>query len=498
MQMQFRKNQLDCLQQLKGELQTQEQTQELRLTDDMPDIGSILGAWGQVLVRGKEWNSGSMEASCGVMAWVLYQPEDDSGARMVEAWIPFQFKWDLPPTDRDGRICVSCLLRSVDARVTSARKLMLRATVSALGEAWTAGKREVCIPDELPEDIHLLKSTYPVMLPREAGEKAFALDEELTLPGSAPKMEKLLRFSLQPELIDQKVLSGKVAFRGAALLHILYKTDDGSLHSWDFELPFAQYSELEQDYEQEATANVDIAVTSLDLDADPEGRLHLQAGLTGQYLIADRTNLELVEDAYSTARNVTVHKEELSLPVILETQQQTIHGEQTVPVESSRVADVAFYPDAPRLNHTGDSVSAELNGQFQLLSYDTGGILHGSAPKWHGSWSVPADPDSKLRLTAIPSGTSQASAGNETTLKADMLLHILTTTARGIPMVTGVETGELLPMNAERPSLILRKAGKDTLWEIAKAAGSTEEAIRRANHLEDEPREDQMLLIPVL
>ncbi len=498
MQMQFRKKQLDCLQQLKEELQTQEQTQELRLTEEMPDIGSILGAWGQVLVRGKEWNRDSMEVSCGVMAWVLYQPEDDSEPNMVEAWIPFQFKWDLPPTDRDGRICVSCLLRGVDARVTSARKLMLRATVSALGEAWTAGQREACIPDELPEDIHLLKRTYPVLLPQEAGEKAFALDEELTLPGSAPKMVKLLRFSLQPELIDQKVLSGKVAFRGAALLHILYKTDDGSLHSWDFELPFAQYSELERDYEQEATANVDIAVTSLDLDADPEGRLHLQAGLTGQYLIADRADLELVEDAYSTARNVTVYKEELSLPVILESQLQTVHGEQTATLESSRVADVAFYPDYPRLSRTGDSVSGELNGQFQLLCYDTGGVLHGSAPKWHGSWSIPADPDSKLRLMITPSGMSQATAGNETSLKADMLLHILTTTARGIPMVTGIETGELQPLSTDRPSLILRKAGKDTLWEIAKAAGSTEDAIRRANHLEDDPREDQMLLIPVL
>ena len=48
-----------------------------------------------------------------------------------------------------------------------------------------------------------------------------------------------------------------------------------------------------------------------------------------------------------------------------------------------------------------------------------------------------------------------------------------------------------------RPSLILRRAGDQCLWDIAKAAGSTMEAIRKANGLSGEPAPEQMLLIPV-
>ena len=55
MQVQFHKKSLSCLQRLKAEVQTQEETQELRLTEDMPDIGCVLGAWGQTLVRSKEF-----------------------------------------------------------------------------------------------------------------------------------------------------------------------------------------------------------------------------------------------------------------------------------------------------------------------------------------------------------------------------------------------------------------------------------------------------------
>lgn len=498
MQMQFHKKPLKCLQRIKGEVQTQEQTQELRLTEDLPDIGSILGAWGQVLIRGKEWRSGRMDLSCGVMVWAMYQPEDGSGPQMVESWIPFQFQWDLPPTDRDGRICVSCLLRSVDARVTSARKLMLRSCVSVLGEAWIPGEGEAAAADTVPEDIRLLKKTYPVILPREAGEKAFSIDEELTFPASAPKMEKLLRYSLQPELIDKKVLSGKVVFRGMGLLHILYRGADGGLYTWDFELPFSQYSDLDQEYEPDACARICIGVTSLELDPDAEERLRLRAGLTGQYVISERTNLELVEDAYSTSRSVTVQREELTLPVILEEQTRTVHGEQTAAMECSRVIDMAFYPDQPRLDRTPDGINAELSGQFQMLYYDHSGTLCGAAPKWNAVHAIPAHPDVQVQAVATPSGVPQAAVGAEATLWGDLLVDIQTTASQGLPMVTGLEAGEVMKPDPGRPSLIIRRAGKDTLWEIAKESGSTEDAICKANHLTGDPKEDQLLLIPVL
>ena len=67
----------------------------------------------------------------------------------------------------------------------------------------------------------------------------------------------------------------------------------------------------------------------------------------------------------------------------------------------------------------------------------------------------------------------------------------------GIPMVTGLELGEFREPNPNRPSLILRRAGEDTLWEIAKSSGSTVADIQKANNLQTEPEADRMLLIPV-
>ena len=196
MELQFNKSLCSCLKTLIRQVQNQEQTQELRLQDGLPDVGTILGAWGQPILRSKEWHSGSMSISGGVMAWVLYKPEEDTNAQCVETWIPFQMKWELPDTDRDGVMHTQCLLRSIDARITSARKIMVRAGIGVLAQAFVQDEFEHYSPPELTEDVQLLWKTYPICIPKEAGEKAFSLEEELTLPPSCPKIQKIWRYAL--------------------------------------------------------------------------------------------------------------------------------------------------------------------------------------------------------------------------------------------------------------------------------------------------------------
>jgi len=96
MELQFDRKELNCLQLLTSRVQNQELTQEVRLPDGMPDIGRVLGAWAQVLVRSKEWRDDSIRISGGAMAWVLYSPEGEGAPCWVEAWLPFQMKWELP------------------------------------------------------------------------------------------------------------------------------------------------------------------------------------------------------------------------------------------------------------------------------------------------------------------------------------------------------------------------------------------------------------------
>lgn len=498
MQLQFDKASLPIMKPIKREIKNLEQTQELRINDGMPDIGRVLGTWGQVILRSKEWQNGSVGIAGGVQVSVLYVPEDGERVQKVESWIPFQMKWELPESNAEGVACVSCLLRGADARNTSSKKILVRINVGACGQMWEPTEMWQYTPADLPEDVCLLKQSRSVNIPREVGEKSFFLEEELILPETAPKMEKMLHYHLQPELIEQKIMSDKVVFRGVCILHMLYNGEDGRLHNWDFELPFSQYGELHGEYEQGATAKLMMAVTSLEAEPDLEGRLQLKAGLVGQYIVCQDAQIEYIEDAYSPRRKITPVMETIDLLSVQDVLRQTVPAKQTAQLQGMLI-DTMFYPDQPYAQQIGNDTVLQMPGQFQMLYADDEGQYHTTINRWDGQHAITKEDGQQVFADVHTTGKINCVTDNAgMTVEANILTDLMLCAQMEIPMLTGMDMAELTEPDPERPSLILRRAGKDSLWELAKANGSTVEAIMEANQLETLPQPDQMLLIPVV
>ena len=496
--MEFDRISVPYLQKLTDQLRTQEQTVEIHLPEGLPDIGRVLGAWGQVIVRSKEWGNGAMSLSCGVMAWVLYMPEGGDRVQSVEAWIPFTMKWDLPETRYDGKILTSCLLKSVDARSTSARKLMIRANIEAIGEAWQAADAQIPTPDAVPDDVALLKATYPMQLPKEAGEKMFLLEEQVELPHNCPKIEKIMYYAMQPQIMEKRVMAGKVVFRGIAQVHIMYLGADGRLSSWDCELPFSQYGDLEGEYDGEPEVSVRPCVTSLEVSLDENGEVQVKAGLLGQYLLWDRSFVTVGEDAYSPRRTLALQQEQMELPAVLDQVTQSVQVEKSVQVDAQQVVDVTFLPQFGVQRKSDMGISVALPSSLQMLYYDDEGSLQGMTTSCEGQWDLLAGDDSVVDLRVLPVGKAIAIAGaGNVLLRAETTVDAVTTVGQGMPVLSGLEIGDLQKCDPGRPSMILCKAGKRSLWEIAKQCGSTVEAIQRSNSLQGEPEDDRVLLIPI-
>ena len=496
MEMEFERKGIPWLKPLLREIQTQEQTRELRLSDGMPDIGQVLGAWGQVILRGKEWRSDAVHMNGGIMLWVLYAPEDGSAPRTMESWVPVQMKWNLPEDRREGDMRLTCLLRFADARTVSPRKIMVRCGLSALMEVYVQETAGLAVPGDQERDIQLLKSRYPLRLLTLAGEKTFTLEEDISIPGSAPMPKDLIAYTMTPQITECRVMGGKLVFRGTGQLHLVYGTDSGKVAGLDLEVPISQYAELEQDPGPDAQGDIRMAVTSLELEKDRENQFHLKCGLVGQYLVDRREVLEIPEDAYSLHRQVEPILGELEISSILEQKQTAVPVRQTLHKSAASIGDVTFLPDFPEI-HRGEEVTLDLPGRFQVLYYDENGTLQSTLARTEEHIALEADLDSRVEAVVLPGSPPSATPGSGMELRGESILQIQTSSRRGIPMVTGLRiTGEK-PVDQNRPSLILRRAGKGTLWDIAKSTGSTVAAIQAANGLDHEPEESRILLIPV-
>ena len=491
MELQFQKTQLPCLHTLLYNRETQEQTQEIRISDGMPDIGSILGTWGQVILRGKEWQSDTLTVSGGTMVWVQYIPEEGGAPQSVEAWIPFQMRWNIPPTQHDGVMLVQCMLKSVDARSTSARKLMLRSNISCLIHGMQRCQKELYRPGELPADVQLHKVSYPILLPSEAGEKAFSLEE--SFPLQSPMPTRIIANSLQPHITEKRIMGDKLVFRGIGHLHVLLETESGTQETMDLELPFSQYSELDQSYDEDATAILWPAVTSLETELTENG-LRVHTGMAVQYVIRHRPLIQLVDDAYSPKRQLEFQLGEVNLPGILESKVTALHCQTTANVDDFRAVDVQMLPQP--ITCQQDQLCLPVH--FQTLCRDISGDYHTHTEKWEETIPIPTGDNVRLESSLWPIGKPQASmiSGN-LQIQADLELHTDAVLDADIPMITGLSLGEIQPYDANRPSIILRRAGERSLWQLAKESGSTVDDIMRVNHLQEEPKQDQMLLIPV-
>lgn len=495
MEMELERRTVNCLRQRVRQVQNQEQTLELKLPEGYPDIGSVLCAWGQCLLRSKEWRTEGIGVSGGVMTWVLYLPADGSEPRWVEAWLPVQMKWEMPQTHREGSIRASWHLKGVDARMLSARKLLVRAGIGVLGEALEPCEAEVYAPMEVPEGVQLLKRTYPAMVPREAGEKTFLVDEEFPLPEGST--EEIVSCRVTPVLTEEKVVGGRAVFRGMAQIHLVCRGADGQLHSMDFQPEFSQFSDLDQDYDMDADISTVMALSNLEPEVQ-EGRLRVKCGMVAQYVVRDRVMLELVEDAYSPNRTLDTQHKELDIPMVLDSRTQTVTATASITEEPGRVADLSVWLEHPQVRRAGNLTELEVPGTVQMLSYSPNGELRASTGRFRGLWEFPAGDTTAVNAAVVSFDEPTAiSTDGQTEAVVEMHMDVTCVGGQGMEMVSALELGELMPADPGRPSLILCRPGQRSLWELAKSTGSTVDAIRTANNLTEEPTDDRLLLIPV-
>lgn len=498
MEVKFNKMQLPCLRPVMSLVQTREETLELRLPDGMPDIGKMLGCWGQVLLRGKEWHDTYACANAGVMVWAMYAPEDGTEPRVVEGWIPVQGRWEFAEESRDGLLTVKCWMSGLDGRNVSARKLMLRAEVSMMGSAMKPWKAEISTPTDLPEDIQVLKKTYPMDLPTEQGEKQVSVEESIPQTGGNADIHRIVSYQMIPQITEQRVLSNRLLFKGSLTLQIVYLSEDGNLQIWDTDIPFSQYTELDKDYEANAKVWVMPVLTASELDL-VDGNMIVKAGIAVQYTIFDQAMIEVVEDAYSPRRQLTLDCEALNLPTKLDSRMISIPIQGSTDGSFIKILGSSSVMQQPFLSAGDHGQELVVDGQSQLLYRDEENQPRSETVNWSGRTSFEVDSNTKTEFWPLMGMNLDISANGEgVSVHGEIPVMVNIYGGAPIPMVSGMEMGEISEPDPNRPSLILRRAGEDDLWKLAKKTGSTVENIRRSNQLTGEPEAGQMLLIPIL
>lgn len=483
---------------------SREETLEMIVPDACPDIVQISDTYGFCcLTRREMTDSGALLAGT-VKVTVFYLPEDGGGLRRLEAELPFQHLTECSQGNSTCRLLAGASVTTAETRMMNPRKVLIRVDLRESVQIYRPATLTVCgaLPTDPALGLQQQVQHYQTALALEPGEKAFTLEETLTLPGGKSGILQILRVRPSVCCTEARLIGTKLVFKGTASLELLVQTQEGALSSASFQLPLSQMMESGGAGEG---ASFQVVLRILDwqmgpLAADSRG-VPVTLELAAQAVFYENVPIALVTDAYSITYPVSYQTEPLRLQrlshcvtlrhpvrILVETQesvhticdshlelgmlQRSREGEQTV-LTIPASASVLFSDEQDRYCSQGTTFSVTLP---HTLPGD--GTLS-------CSYEV-------IQLEALPAAT-----GIE--LRGTLLVQLHVLQPFQTEGLVELELDQEHPLDhSSQPSVVLRRPGKgDTLWGIAKRYCTTMEEITCANDLEEESlSEEQMLLIP--
>ena len=482
----------------------QEETLESIVPDACPDIARIVDVCGQATLSGKQAREGTAQVTGMVRAVLLYQPEGAGSLRRMEVGLPFTCQAEAPGLTEGGTVLASPRLRQAEARALNPRKVLLRVDLAVDVTACQPSERTVVKGVSDPEEGSLCQRQYQGEDYQlcSVQEKPFTFSEQLRIQTGTGDTPQLMALRVQPVCGESKLIGGKLIFKGAVETDLLLQEPEGGLTASHESLPFSQVMEVAGAGE-DADCQVGVEVSAFQWEPVGDGR---QADLTLELLAQAQVRrarpVTLLQDLYSTAYQMEADSQPQPLCRLVErsVRPQTVRelletGELVRSVADSRLA-LGQVTQA----REGNELVLTAEAWLTVLYLDEEEQVQCVRRALPVTCRLECPDGAKCQCRcACPGEVFAAPAAGGVEARFTVEFHCLITQCKAVPMVTAARLGEPRGTGeGERPSVVLRLACPgESLWDIAKAYGTTTDQILQANELEeDQPPLGRMLLIP--
>ena len=477
---------------------THEESLETAIPEYCPDMARIVDTAGRLIIRERQLTGEHCTVSGSVKVTVLYTSEEATGLRSLTVSIPFSCALDDRSLSACGTICVEGRVLLAEARAVTSRKLYIKVVPEITVTGYRAVKRRIACDVQEEPTIRKRCRQLELDLLTAISEKGFSFIDDMMLDADCAP-EDLLLHRMCPVILSAQRLGNKLMIKGEMQLYALYRDENHTLRQYDAAVPFSQIldvAELPENAEYTLSPQIgecDVRV----LRTDSGSGFGLTARVDICLMAYQHRTVTYLDDLYSTHFETTLEWQNIVIPLAkpdsriqqeARIQLEFEGGEPFISVTAIDCAPVEVFPDEEQV-----TLRAALH--VRLLYLDESGAPVSTERTVECSAAVPevTGPVSACCCRAVlqfTGGTCQVSLP-----VTFMIANNGETVINSINAVTMTEPADAV---STRPSLILCRLGEgETLWEVAKRHHTDEDAIRSANHLEqDEVARCHMLLIP--
>lgn len=503
MELTFEQTQFPCLRRVAHLSVAQEQTQELIIPDAMADASRTLICYAEPELQSKTSRDGSLLITGLLRASCLYADEQGD-IQPLSAQLPFTAKLEHPQWQEQTLSCVSCTIRSADARLINSRKLLLRVNVLVQADGYEPTSEAGSTLQDAPGCLQQKTAVYSSLVPVELSERAFSLSEELVLPEGRSAASQLISCAVNPVLQEQNLVGDKALAKGKLELLLTYLDAQNIVRTLSLSVPFSQYCQLQQTYSHEETLQTSLCLTGVQAEligtADGQ-KLLLGVGLVMQCLILAAQHLCVCEDAYATRGTFTPQWQTEEHLMRLDGQTIRASLRESLPVEGvSAVLDCRIYQQEQTQQRTEDGLVIHAPLRVDVLYADADGALqmHSTRVELTCRTALCETGSCEASLVLLPECSATAGTG-AIELRCEGVFSLQCFCKQTLKNLVGGSIDPHETQREPRASVIIRRtAHQQALWELAKQYRTTTEAIQTANGL-SQPEVDagQLLLIPM-
>ncbi len=485
--------QITCYDLLTKVVTTHEETTETTLPDYCATASRILEATGQLLVREKQAAEGMLRGEARVTA--LYLSEETEGLQSVTVMVPFTCELSDPKLRECRMMQVHSRLLLCEAKPITGRKIYLRVIPELTVLGFGQKQLRLCCGAE-GKGLQVRRRTQELCLLASAEERSCTTAQEFEC--GAEQVEEILLSRMLPRITSCQQLGSKLVVKGELCVSAMLRVADRKLRDMVQTVPFSQildgFNALEN-----AAWQVEAEASEWDLRlVRGEGgcRMGLTARITLQAFAYQKREISYVTDLYSTcqalaAETETVRFTQRCSPVCTREWAEEL-------LESGRGSLFAYMTafDCGGVIARCDGGRTELSTtvRMRILYQEESGAPVTAERSREMSTTV----EGTLDAAWLRSGIAEL-RGSAGTCQVRVPVYFCGMTGEEAEIKTVTAVSESGVGQKPRPSLVLRRAKcGECLWDIAKQHGSSEEAIRQCNHMEDDSLPEGMLLIPVL
>ena len=471
----------------------QEETLESIVPDACPDILRIADVCGHPIITGKQPREDAALVSGTVPMSVLYEPEGKAGLCKMDVSLPFTCQLAVPGLTDSGRIIASASLRHAEAKLLNPRKVLLRVDLAVNLRVYRSYERAVCCAVCSDREATLCQKKAEVQdcYICDVAEKPFRLETQLRMKAVQGEQVQILSLRGVPVCSDCKLIGNKLIFKGSINLAVLTQDSGRLLNTVRESVPFSQIMEVNGG-EGGQSWGVTLELQSLEwsADTDDSGLLSVTADILAQTSVMQSKTLTLLEDLYSTEFRTECHTDELLFQrcgeetVIPQPVRELVEGEPVI----QTIVDSQLHFGEIVQTRQEKALRLSVNVVLELLYLDQEEHLHQLTQEIPVSCQLNCVPEDRCDCSySCPDDVYASPSAGGAEVRFNVEFHCRVTHTTKVNGVTSAQIGKERNIEGrERPSVVLRLAsGDETLWDIAKSYGTTEERIAEVNDLEE-------------